>query len=123
MPALVDMPVEDVLRWGWMAVDARSAVLDFKGWHATAARQVQILRERWRRLPLHLTYQAMAVMWTGDFAGAASLIAELDAAATGTRFPPYTLLRLRALQGREAEASAAIANAIEQFGGTAVRAH
>ena len=74
-------------------------------------------------LPLHLTYQAMAVMWTGDFAGAASLIAELDAAATGTRFPPYTLLRLRALQGREAEASAAIANAIEQFGGTAVRAH
>ena len=33
------------------------------------------------------------------------------AAATGSRFAPYTLLRLRALQGREAEASAAIEQA------------
>jgi len=49
----------------------------------------------------------------GDFAGAASNIAEADsvAAATGSRFAPYTLLRLRALQGREAEASAAIERA------------
>jgi ATP/maltotriose-dependent transcriptional regulator MalT len=48
------------------------------------------------------------------------------AAVTGSRFPPYTLLRLRALQGREDEASAAIASAIEQFGGhgmTALRAY
>jgi len=46
----------------------------------------------------------------GDFAGAASSIAEADSvtAATGSHFAPYTLLRLRALQGREAEASAAI---------------
>ena len=44
-----------------------------------------------------------------------SLIAESDsvAAATGSRIAPYTLLRLLALQGREAEASAAIASAIE----------
>jgi ATP/maltotriose-dependent transcriptional regulator MalT len=70
----------------------------------------------------------MSVAWTGDFAGAASLIAEVDsvAAATGISFPPYTLVRLRALQGREDGASAAIANAIERFGGqgnTAARAH
>jgi ATP/maltotriose-dependent transcriptional regulator MalT len=55
-------------------------------------------------------------------------VAEIEsvAAVTGSRFPPYTLLRLRALQGREAEASAAIASAIEQFGGqgmTATRAY
>jgi ATP/maltotriose-dependent transcriptional regulator MalT len=60
--------------------------------------------------------------------GAASLVAEVDsvAAVTESRFPPYTLLRLRALQGREAEASAAIASAVELFGGqgmTATRAH
>jgi ATP/maltotriose-dependent transcriptional regulator MalT len=36
------------------------------------------------------------------------------AAATGSRFAPFTALRLRALQGREAEASALIAAAIEQ---------
>jgi ATP/maltotriose-dependent transcriptional regulator MalT len=52
----------------------------------------------------------------GDFAGAALLVAETDivAAATGSPTAPYTLLRLRALQGREAEASAPIASAIEQ---------
>jgi ATP/maltotriose-dependent transcriptional regulator MalT len=51
----------------------------------------------------------------GDFAGAASLIAETDtvAAATESRQAPYALLRLLALQGREAEAAAAIASAIE----------
>jgi ATP/maltotriose-dependent transcriptional regulator MalT len=52
----------------------------------------------------------------GDFAGAASVAAETDSvtAATGSRIAPLTLLRLLALQGREAEASAAIASAIEQ---------
>ena len=39
------------------------------------------------------------------------------AAATGSRIAPYALLRLRALQGREAEASALIASAIEQADG------
>jgi DNA-binding CsgD family transcriptional regulator len=130
MRALVDMPAEDVLRWGWMANGARCAVWDFDGWYATAARQVQILRDAGAlaELPMHLSYQAMSVTWTGDFAGAASLIAEVDsvAAATGISFPPYVLVRLRALQGNEPEASAVIATAIERFGGqgnTAARAH
>jgi DNA-binding CsgD family transcriptional regulator len=52
----------------------------------------------------------------GDFAGATSLIAEAEelAAATGNQFAPYTALRLRALEGKEAEASALIASAIAQ---------
>ena len=79
-------------------------------------------------MPVHLTYLGMAVAWAGDFAGAASLIAEVDSvsAATGSRLPPYILLRLRGMQGREDEASAAIASAIKLFGGegmTAARAH
>jgi DNA-binding CsgD family transcriptional regulator len=36
------------------------------------------------------------------------------AAATGSHFPPFTLLRLRSLQGREAESSALIAGVIRQ---------
>ena len=57
----------------------------------------------------------LARAWMGDFAGAASAEAEAEsvAAATGYRIAPYTLLRLRALQGREAEAAAPIASAIE----------
>jgi DNA-binding CsgD family transcriptional regulator len=128
--AVANMPVEDVLRWGWMAVGASAAVWDHEGWLASCTRQVQVLRDAGAlaSLPIHLTYLGMAIVWTGDFAGAASLVAEIDsvAAVTGSLFPPYTLLRLRGLQGREGEATAAIASAMEQFGGqgiTATRAH
>jgi len=128
--AVADIPVEDVLRWGWMTAGASAAVWDHEGWLASCTRQVQVVRDAGAlaALPIHLTYLGMGIVWTGDFAGAASLVAEIDsvAAVTGSRFPPYILLRLRALQGREGEASAAIASAIEQFGGqgtTALRAY
>ena len=113
--ALADIPVEDVLRWGWMATAASNAVWDNDGAHAISARQVQLIRDAGAlaELPLYLSALGLASAWMGDFAGAASNIAEADsvAAATGSRFAPYTLLRLRALQGREAEASPAIEQA------------
>ena len=113
--ALADIPVEDVLRWGWMAAAASNAVWDNIGAHAICARQVQLIRGAGAlaELPLYLSALGLASAWMGDFAGAASNIAEAEsvAAATGSHFAPYTLLRLRALQGREAEASAAIERA------------
>jgi DNA-binding CsgD family transcriptional regulator len=113
--ALADIPVEDVLRWGWMATAASNAVWDNDGAHAISARQVQLIRDAGAlaELPLYLSALGLASAWMGDFAGAASNIAEADsvAAATGSHFAPYTLLRLLALQGREAEASAAIEQA------------
>jgi DNA-binding CsgD family transcriptional regulator len=119
--ALLDIPLEDVLRWGWVAMAASNAVWDNDGAHAISARQVQLVRGAGALagLPLHLSALGIANAWIGDFAGAASNIAEADsvAAATGSRFFPWALLRLRALQGREAEASAAIASAIEQAAG------
>jgi DNA-binding CsgD family transcriptional regulator len=128
--AVADIPVEDVLRWGWMTAGACASVWDHDGWLASCERQVQVVRDAGALadLPIHLTYLGMGVVWTGDFAGAASVVAEIDsvAAVTGTRFPPYALLRLRALQGRESEAAPAITSAIEQFGGqgtTALRAY
>ena len=116
--ALADIPVEDVLRWGSVAAGASALVWDFEGMLAMSARQVQLARDAGAiaLLPLYLSQLGIALPWMGDFAGAASLVAETDsvAAATGSRIAPLTLLRLRALQGREAEASAAIASAIEQ---------
>ncbi len=113
--ALADIPVEDVVRWGWMAPAASNAVWDNDGAHAISARQVQLIRDAGAlaELPLYLSALGLASAWMGDFAGAASNVAEADsvAAATGSHFAPYTLLRLRALQGREAEASAAIEQA------------
>jgi DNA-binding CsgD family transcriptional regulator len=116
--ALADSPVEDVLRLGWAARAASALVWDFEGMLAISARQVQLVREAGAlaELPLYLAQLGIARTWMGDFAGAESLVAESSsvAAATGSRFVPYTLLRLRALQGRAAEAPAAIASGIEQ---------
>jgi DNA-binding CsgD family transcriptional regulator len=115
--ALADIPVEDVLRWGWMATGASAAVWDNEGMLAIYTRQVQLVRDAGalEQLPIHLSALSLAKVWAGDFAEAAALIAESDrvAAATGNRFPPYVALRLLALQGREAEA-ATMASAIEQ---------
>jgi DNA-binding CsgD family transcriptional regulator len=116
--ALADIPVEDVLRWGSVAAGASALVWDFEGMLVMSARQVQLARDAGAiaLLPLYLSQLGIALPWMGDFAGAASLVAETDsvAAATGSRIAPLTLLRLLALQGREAEASAAIASAIGQ---------
>jgi DNA-binding CsgD family transcriptional regulator len=116
--ALADVPVEDVLRWGWVAAAASAATWDDEGWRAICTRQVQLLRDAGAlaELPIQLSALAIARSWTGDFAGAAALAAEAEsvAAATGSPIAPFGSLRLRALQGREAEASALIASAIEQ---------
>ena len=103
--ALVGIPLEDVLRWGWMATYASALVWDMDSFQAISARQVQLVREAGAvaQLPLHLWQQALLRTWTGDFSGAASLALESDGAAvaTGGRIPPYTLLRLRALQAEK----------------------
>ena len=101
-----------------MAAGASALVWDFEGMLAMSARQVQLARDAGAiaLLPLYLSQLGIALPWMGDFAGAAALVGETDsvAAATGSRIAPLTLLRLLALQGREAEASATIASVIEQ---------
>jgi DNA-binding CsgD family transcriptional regulator len=125
--ALVDIPVEDVLRWGWMNT-AAAIVWDEERWRAISARRVQLLRDAGALagLPVALSGLSVASAWIGDLATAASLAVESDsvAAATGSPIAPYGLLRLRALQGREAEATTLIASAIEQAaaGGQAMAA-
>jgi DNA-binding CsgD family transcriptional regulator len=116
--ALADIPVEHVLRWGWMATSASAIVWDAEGMDAIATRQSRLVREAGAlaQLPLYLSQLGISRPWMGDFAGSASVIAETDsvAAATGSRIAPYTLLRLRALQGREADAVPVIQSAMER---------
>jgi hypothetical protein len=97
--ALADISVEDVLQWGWAARAASALIWDADGMLAISARQVQLVRDAGAlaQLPLYLSQLALANVWMGDFAGAASLVAECDsvAAATGSRIaPPYAVLRL-----------------------------
>ena len=114
---LTSIPIEDVLRWGWTAACATVFVWDFEGMDAICSRQVQLARDTGALtgLSFHLNQLGMARQWMGDFADAEVLVAEEEsvAAATGSPIAPYTLLRLRALQGREAEASTAITSAVE----------
>ena len=117
--ALADIPVEDVLRWGWAVAPADSILVwDFEGMLAVAERQVRLVRNAGAlaQLPIHLAALGIARVWIGDFAGAESVLAESDsvAVATGSRLGPFKWLRLRALQGREAEASLLIAAVAER---------
>jgi len=117
---LAEIQVEDVLRWGWMATAASDAVWDYEGTLAIAVRQAQLVRDAGAlaELPIHLAALGLAKAWLGDFAAVAALVAESDsvAAFTGSPIAPYALLRLRALQGNEAEASQPIEGAIERGG-------
>jgi DNA-binding CsgD family transcriptional regulator len=130
--ALTDIPADDVLRWGWMATEARCLVWDIEGMHEASARQVQLVRDAGAlaQLPLHLWQSALASAWIGDFASVDSLAAESEsvAAATGSRLVPCPGVRLAALRGKEAECSALIAAAFEHakgrgHGGAAIHAH
>ena len=69
------------------------------------------------QLPIHLAPLGLATSWTGDFQGAAAILAEADvvAAATGIPMAPFTALRLAALRGREAEATGLIERTLEVF--------
>jgi DNA-binding CsgD family transcriptional regulator/predicted negative regulator of RcsB-dependent stress response len=113
-----DMSDDEVLRWGLAATEATAAMWDHEGLLAISLRLVKVVRQAGAlaELPLNLYSLGVATTWIGDFAGAAALAAEADsiAAATGSHFPPYTLLRLQSLQGREAETSALIAGVIRQ---------
>jgi DNA-binding CsgD family transcriptional regulator len=114
----VDLPVDDVMRWGWAAVAASNAVWDDELERATLERHIRLLRDvgALGQLPILLSALGVATAWTGDFAGAAVLIAEGQgvAAAIGSPIAPYTELRIAALRGREAEASPLISRAIDE---------
>jgi DNA-binding CsgD family transcriptional regulator len=59
---------------------------------------------------------AVYATWTGDFAAAESLIAELDTVieATGVRIAPFATVLLSAFRGRELEASAQLRTMLDE---------
>jgi len=124
--ALVNIPVEDVLRWGWMTPCASVFTWDFEGLHTLSARQVQVVRDAGALadLPFHLSQLGLAHLWTGDFASVELVIAEEAsvAAATGSPIAPFTAMRLRALQGKEPKDSPTMTSLTDQAvaGGQAI---
>jgi hypothetical protein len=105
-------------RWGWFAQAAASALWDDDAWHAMLARQVRLAHDAGAldQLPIMLGALGTAVVWSGDFAAAASLIAEADAVceATGSRAAPFAAMMLASLRGDRGEAAPLIEATIAQ---------
>ncbi len=108
---------EKVLYFGEMAATAAAALWDVDSWDAVIDRQLQLAREAGAlaQLATALQGKGIVVTWSGDFRGAASVVAEADAvnAATGIRIASYGGMLLAAYQGREAEATALLTTTIE----------
>ena len=98
----------DRLRRGFFALSPICFLWDEDGYRTYMDRQIQLVRKAGAldHLPLDLEAAALLAAWSGDFAGAAALIAEAETVCevTGSRIPPYSGLLLAGLRGRQAEA-------------------
>jgi DNA-binding CsgD family transcriptional regulator len=99
-----DISREEGLASGWLAA---SVLWDDDAGHAIMDREVRLAREAGAldELPVNLLALAMSATWRGDFAAAASLIAESDTVCevTGSRLAPYAAMFLAAMRGNQAE--------------------
>jgi DNA-binding CsgD family transcriptional regulator len=113
-----EIPVEEVLRWGWLATAAAVFAWDYDTCLAVATREVELARESGALevLAVAVNVLGQAVSLGGDFSSAALLVAEADAVteATGARVAPYAALVLAAFRGPEADASKLIEATIEE---------
>lgn len=104
-----EVSVQEMLRWGWLATRAANLVWDYESCLEIGTRVVQLAREAGALEALAVADNAcgQAVAFGGDFAGAALLVAEVEAVrdATGTRIAPHAALALAGIRGREAEAT------------------
>jgi DNA-binding CsgD family transcriptional regulator len=100
-----DLPMEEGLRWLWLASFEAAELWDDEGWVALTARHVELARAAGALsvLPLTLPSLAVAHVFAGELDAAASLLAEHDAVrqATGIAIAPYAALTLAAWRGRD----------------------
>jgi len=131
--ARAEIPVSDRLQYGPMAQGAAIAVWDEEDQRAILIQQVQLARTvgALDQLPVDLVALAIDDAWRGNFAEAASLIAECEAvceATGGISVAPFAAMFLGALRGNQEEitpvigATLAAAEAVGQ-GGVVTGAH
>src|SRR5262249_62245259 len=84
-----EIPMAERRRWSPVAVVAAVTVWDEQSWHAIADRELRSCREAGMLAQLVIWLYAMAALttWRGDFAAAASLIAEAEGIAGAPRHP------------------------------------
>jgi DNA-binding CsgD family transcriptional regulator len=106
------MSADEQLRCHWVAGIVATHLWDHDRWHLLSDRHVELAHEvgALGELPLALGLRAVAMLFSGDLTGAASLVTEHQVAvdATGIRISAPAELGLAALRGRQAEAVALI---------------
>jgi DNA-binding CsgD family transcriptional regulator len=114
-----ELATDEGLRWPWLAAGAAAMLWDAEAWGALSGRLVQLERDAGALTPLmfSLITRSMLHVFAGEFAVAASLVAEVDeiAEACGSPIAHYGALTLAALRSGEADATRAIEAARKDF--------
>jgi hypothetical protein len=102
-----DLPAAEQLHWLWLASVFSVLLWDDVRWETLSERNVELARETGAlgELTLALGMRAHVHFFAGELATAASLVDEIRAVAEATRgnLPPYAVVGLAAMRGREAE--------------------
>ncbi len=102
-----DLPRETALRYILLASHVAVVLWDYETWRAICVRQLELFRDAGElsMLPFALNGRACAHVWAGELAPAMRLIEEIETVteATGISAPPYGVIALAALQGRDSE--------------------
>ncbi|TYC14709.1 AAA family ATPase [Actinomadura syzygii] len=118
LAALTDLPLRDVLKWGWAACGLTGLLWEDRIMPEVPARAVEEVRAAGAlsELPIYLHAWGIPVVLTGDFATAEAIVAQADAAtaATGVPMTQHTRLLLTAMRGRQSEAVPLIAATTEE---------
>ena len=115
-----DVSAEEGLRWLWLASYAAGSVWDYPSWDVLSGRQVTLAHDAGAliALPIALSTHAGVHLFAGEFAEAASLVAQAEsvAEATGSSLAPYGVLALAVFRGQEARAAQLIQTATDDAG-------
>src|SRR5262245_28887527 len=101
-----DVSREEGPHWLWLSLADLSAGLlwDYGSWELLSARRVKLARDAGALtvLPFAATIRAGVHLWAGEFAAAATLVAEMESAteATGSSIAPTAAVALAAFTGR-----------------------
>jgi DNA-binding CsgD family transcriptional regulator len=102
-----DVCGEEGLRWLWQACHGAGLLWDYGSWDLLSARRVELARDAGAltALPRAFNTRVAVHLFAGEFAVAASLVAEVESVTetTGSSIAPYAALGLAALRGREAK--------------------
>jgi DNA-binding CsgD family transcriptional regulator len=117
----IDMSIDEQLRCHWLACVVATHLWDDDRWHRLSGRHVQLSRSTGAliELSLDLGMRAITLLFEGDLAGSAALVAEhrvvMD--VTGSRVSSPAEWGLAALRSGDAEAAALIAAGIDEANG------